>query len=57
MNTMFKQNEVKADIEAMKEAQNKTLEMVATLRTAMLNQENVEKIRNENSSLTVSIEI
>ena len=49
MNTMFKQNEVKADIEAMKEAQNKTLEMVATLRTAMLNQENVEKIRNENS--------
>ena len=38
----------------MKEAQNKTLEMVATMQAAMLNQVNVDQIKNENSSITVS---
>ena len=45
---------MKADLEAMKEAQNKTLEMVATMQAAMLNQANVNQIKNENSSITVS---
>ena len=45
---------MKADLEAMKEAQNKTLELVATMQAAMLNQVNVDQIKNENSSITVS---
>ena len=45
---------MKADLEAMKEAQNKTLELVATMQAAMLNQVNVDQIKNENCSITVS---
>ena len=54
LNTFVKQNDVRADIEAVKEVQNKTFQMVETLQAAFLNQANADQTRNENSTIIVS---
>ena len=45
---------MRADIEAVKEVQNKTFQMVETLQAAFLNQANADQTRNENSTIIVS---
>ena len=45
---------MRADIEAVKEVQNKTFQMVETLQAAWLNQANADQTRNENSMINVS---
>ena len=45
---------MRADLEAVKETQNKTYQMVATLQAAFLNQANADQTRNENSTIIVS---
>ena len=45
---------MRADLEAVKETQNKTYQMVATLQAALLNQANADQTRNENSTIIVS---
>jgi len=45
---------VRADLESVKEIQNKTFQMVETLQAAWLNQANADQTRNENSTIIVS---
>ena len=45
---------MRADLETVKEVQNKTFQMVETLQAALLNQANADQTRNENSAIFVS---
>ena len=45
---------MRADLETVKEVQNKTFQMVETLQAALLNQANADQTRNENSTIIVS---
>ena len=54
LNTFVQQNDVRADLETVKEVQNKTFQMVETLQAALLNQANADQTRNENSTIIVS---